>query len=556
MTNSTASNDSADIIAHPDQAFGEDPTAVRDTSHYADEYVGGFVEKWDDLIDWNARFASEGPFFKDLLKKHNVKSVLDVAAGTGFHSVRMLKEGFYTVSADGSAEMLTKAFENGKQHGELLQIVQADWRWLNRDIHQLFDCVVCLGNSFTHMFSERDRRKALAEFYSVLKSDGILILDQRNYASMLDNGFSNKHEFYYCGDEVSAEPEYLDDGLARFRYTFSDGSIYHLNMFPLRTDYTRRLMRDTGFQRVTTYGDFEEDYKDDEADFLVHVAEKAYMDDSDVENYTKAEHTARDYYNSDDADNFYFNLWGGEDLHVGTYNDPNENIFDASRRTVENMCRKVSIDKDTKVLDLGAGFGGSARYLARTYGCHVTCLNVSEVENERNRRMNKEQGLDQLIEVQDGSFDEVPYNDNQFDLVWSQDAFLHSGDRARVIEEMVRVLKPGGEVVFTDPMQADNADTSGLQPILDRINLAAMGSPGFYERELKRSGAKTVEFDDVTESIANHYGRVLKELEDREDEIKDKVSQTYRDNMKAGLKHWVNGGNSGNLAWGIIHAKT
>ncbi|MDN5874768.1 MAG: class I SAM-dependent methyltransferase, partial [Sinobacteraceae bacterium] len=336
------------VEAHPEQTFGKDPLKVRDTDHYANEYVEGFVHKWDQLIDWERRNDSEGHFFIDLLKSRGVTTVLDVATGTGFHSVRLLDAGFQTTSADGSSEMLTQAFENGRRHGHLLQIVQADWRWLNRNVHQRFDAVICLGNSFTHMFSERDRRKALAEFYSVLKHDGILILDQRNYDSMLDEGFSSKHQYYYCGEQVVAEPEHLDEGLARFRYIFPDKTTYHLNMYPLRKDYTRRLLREAGFQRITTYGDFQETFKEDEPDFLVHVAEKKYMENTDpTQGYSDAVNVARDYYNSSDADTFYFTIWGGEDLHVGLYRTADEDIFEASRRTVESMAEKAGINANS-----------------------------------------------------------------------------------------------------------------------------------------------------------------------------------------------------------------
>jgi len=106
-----------------------------------------------------------------------------------------------------------------------------------------------------------------------------LILDQRNYDRILDDGFSSKHTYYYCGDDISAEPEHVDDGLARFRYTFPDQSVYHLNMFPLRKNYTRRLMAEVGFQKIETYGDFQETYRKDEPDFFVHVAQKSYDPD-------------------------------------------------------------------------------------------------------------------------------------------------------------------------------------------------------------------------------------------------------------------------------------
>ena len=261
------------------QSFGNDPIKVRDTDHYQDEYVKTFVEKWDELIDWERRWESEADFFIEQLRSRGVERVLDVATGTGFHSVRLLAAGFDVVSADGNPQMLSKAFDNARKRNTLLRTVQADWRWLNKTIHEQFDAVICLGNSFTHLFTEHDRRKALAEFYATLNHDGILLLDQRNYDSILDEGFSTKHKYYYCGEDVVAEPEHVDEGLARFRYSFPDGSKYHLNMFPLRRTYTRRLMHEVGFQKIDTFGDFQETYKENDPDFFVHVAEKKYCKD-------------------------------------------------------------------------------------------------------------------------------------------------------------------------------------------------------------------------------------------------------------------------------------
>jgi sarcosine/dimethylglycine N-methyltransferase len=273
-----------------------------------------------------------------------------------------------------------------------------------------------------------------------------------------------------------------------------------------------------------------------------------------TEEYTGAVRTAQEYYNSDDADNFYFTIWGGEDIHVGIYQSENEQIFDASRRTVEHMAEKLTgLDSESRVLDIGAGYGGSARYLAKTYGCEVVALNLSEVENERDRQMNVEQGLDHLIDVVDASFEDLPYPDNAFDFVWSQDAMLHSGERAKVIDEVVRVLKPGGEFVFTDPMQSDSCPEGVLQPILDRIHLETLGSPGFYRERAARLGMAELDYEDHHEQLPHHYGRVLRETGAREDELAGVVSQSYIDNMKKGLGHWVEGGCNGYLEWGIFH---
>jgi glycine/sarcosine/dimethylglycine N-methyltransferase len=550
------------ISAESAQDFGDNPVEVRDTEHYTEEYVPGFVEKWDALIDWDKRAESEGSFFIDLLRKRGAKSVLDVAAGTGFHSVRLLEAGFEVVSADGSADMLAQAFENGREYGDyVLRVVQADWRWLNRDVHGEYDAIICLGNAFTHLFSERDRRKTLAEFYAMLKHDGVLILDQRNYDTMLDEGYSSKHAYYYCGDEVVVEPEHVDDGLCRMRYTFQDKSVYYLNMFPLRKAYTRRLMNEVGFQHIETYGDFQSDFRDGEPDFYIHVAEKAYrMDDEAGEpEYEGAVATARDYYNSHDADTFYFTVWGGEDIHVGLYQNEEEDIAAASKRTVEHMAGKVNLSEDSVVMDLGAGYGGSARYLASTFGCRVIALNLSEVENQRDREMNAERGLADRIEVIDASFEEIPYPDNSVDVVWSQDAFLHSGQRGKVLDEVARVLKPGGQLIFTDPMATDDADAEALQPILERIHLETLGSPGWYAKALRERGFEPASgegYEDHRHQLPTHYGRVLAETERHEtDGNTASISDEYLARMKKGLRHWVDGGNSGNLAWGIFHYK-
>jgi len=250
------------------------PEKVKESDFYKKQYSEDFVDKWDDLIDWEGRTEGEGEFFIEEMKKRNAQKILDVATGTGYHSVRLLRAGFEVHSADGSDNMLEKAFYNARKQGLVLRTISADWRSLTKEVHELYDAVICLGNSFTHLFDEKDRRKTLAEFYAALQPNGVLILDQRNYDAILDEGYINKHEYYYVGNNVKAEPESIDDNLVRFRYTFSDGAVHHLNMFPLRKEYTRSLLADVGFQNIKTFGDFQETYKSHDPDFFIHVAEK------------------------------------------------------------------------------------------------------------------------------------------------------------------------------------------------------------------------------------------------------------------------------------------
>lgn len=269
---------------------------------------------------------------------------------------------------------------------------------------------------------------------------------------------------------------------------------------------------------------------------------------------SSVESTAREYYNSDDADSFYSTVWGGEDIHIGLYQNEDDSIFDASARTVENMAAHLKNgSSNARVIDLGAGYGGSARVLAKRFGCHVTCLNLSEIQNERNRKLNEEAALDGRITVIDGTFEEIPFENGSFDIVWSQDAILHSGNKHRVIEEVARVMKPGAEFIFTDIMQADDCPPDVLRPILDRIHLDSLGSPSFYRQEAHKLGLDELAFYDMSEQIANHYGKVLARITERDEEIARVCSREYIEKMKVGLGHWVEGGNKQYLKWGIFH---
>ena len=69
------------------QRFGEDPVQVRETDHYKLEYIQSFVEKWDELIDWEQRSVSEGNFFIQQLRERGLR-LLDVVLRSGAHAPR------------------------------------------------------------------------------------------------------------------------------------------------------------------------------------------------------------------------------------------------------------------------------------------------------------------------------------------------------------------------------------------------------------------------------------------------------------------------------------
>ena len=269
----------------------------------------------------------------------------------------------------------------------------------------------------------------------------------------------------------------------------------------------------------------------------------------------KVAQTVEAYYDSEEADEFYLRIWGGEDIHIGLYESAADTIANASRRTVAAMADEIVMPLDEKhvVLDIGSGFGGPARYLAKRFGSRVVCLNISEVENDRNRKTNREQGVDDLISVCHGAFETIPAQDASFDLVWSQDAILHSADRERVIAEASRVLKPGGELIFTDPMQVDDCPQKVLQAVYDRIHLESLASLRLYRAMTMRHGFTEVSVQLMPNQLRNHYAAVQTELNARYEEMIDIASREYVDSMLRGLQSWLEAADRGYLDWGILH---
>ncbi len=263
---------------------------------------------------------------------------------------------------------------------------------------------------------------------------------------------------------------------------------------------------------------------------------------------------ARRYYNSSDAEIFYSTVWGGEDIHVGLYASDDEPISVASRRTVETLADELpALGSGEDVLDLGSGYCGAARFLATRFSVNVNAINVSEVENERARRLNDEAGLAERIHVHDCSFEALPVADASQAAAWSQDAILHSSDRAQVFREVARALRPGGVFVFTDPMQADHCPEGVLDPILSRIHLTSLGSVALYRALAEEAGLRFESFDDHTGQLVRHYSAVLRETQRRRPELLEEgVDEGYLERMLVGLQHWIDGGRKGHLCWGLF----
>ncbi len=114
------------------------------------------------------------------------------------------------------------------------------------------------------------------------------------------------------------------------------------------------------------------------------------------------------------------------------------------------IARLADLKRGMHVADFCAGLGGPARYLAHSRGVHVTGIDLNAGRVAGAAELTRLVGLEDQVEVREGDVTATGLSDAEFDAVVSQEAFLHVPDKAAVVREAHRVLRPGGRLVFTD----------------------------------------------------------------------------------------------------------
>jgi ubiquinone/menaquinone biosynthesis C-methylase UbiE len=120
------------------------------------------------------------------------------------------------------------------------------------------------------------------------------------------------------------------------------------------------------------------------------------------------------------------------------------------------QAERIPIGKETRILDAGCGIGGASRYLAQTYGCSVEAIDITPQYVEVAARLNALCGMSDRIAIREGSVTDLPYPDQSFDVVWSQNVTMNVGDKRRMFAEAFRVLVPGGVYTFSHLAQGPN----------------------------------------------------------------------------------------------------
>ena len=127
-----------------------------------------------------------------------------------------------------------------------------------------------------------------------------------------------------------------------------------------------------------------------------------------------------------------------------------EDFHTMGRIATAQLVDLARITGESEVLDAGSGVGGTARYVADRYGCHVAAVDLTDEYCETSRWLNGLVGLDDRISVRQADVTDLPFADATFDVAISQHVQMNVADKVRLYAEAHRVLKLGGRLALWD----------------------------------------------------------------------------------------------------------
>ena len=110
----------------------------------------------------------------------------------------------------------------------------------------------------------------------------------------------------------------------------------------------------------------------------------------------------------------------------------------------------VPMNADMRLLDIGCGIGGPARYFADEFGCRVTGIDLTEEYIAVAQMLTARFGIEDRVDFECANALDLPFEDGSFDVVWCLNVTMNIADRAGLYAELHRVLAPGGRFAASE----------------------------------------------------------------------------------------------------------
>jgi sarcosine/dimethylglycine N-methyltransferase len=211
-------------------------------------------------------------------------------------------------------------------------------------------------------------------------------------------------------------------------------------------------------------------------------------------------------------------MWEGNQ-HLGLFERGDEPLAEAQMAANRRMAAAAGLAPGQVVVEAACGFGGTARHLAREHGVRVRATNISETQIVDARALTEAEGLADRVDFGWADYHELPFADGSFDVWWCQEALLYAVDKRRVLEEAMRVLKPGGRLIMSDLLLAERVAGAARERFTATMKAPNMWSLERWDALIASLPLAVIERQDWSAHTRPTFERVHANLEAAEAEF-------------------------------------
>ena len=181
--------------------------------------------------------------------------------------------------------------------------------------------------------------------------------------------------------------------------------------------------------------------------------------------------------------------------------------------TIE-LAAQMEIAPGMHLLDIGCGIGGASRFVAATYSCRVTGIDLTEDFVRTAEALARRVGLQERVSYRQGSALALPFAPAAFDAAYMMHVGMNIEDKPALFRQVHRVLKPGGVFAIYDVMNTGAGPLRFPLPCADTAETCFTATAADYRRALESAGFELRKERDRYAYAVEFFRRVQASLTD------------------------------------------